>query len=47
MMVRSGPESSKALLYEGVLIPIFAIAVGIMITKIFKELKSRIWKVGK
>jgi hypothetical protein len=47
MMVRSGPESSKALLYEGVLIPIFAIAVGIMITKIFKELKSRIWKVEK
>jgi hypothetical protein len=47
MMVRSGPESSKALLYEGVLIPIFAVAVGVMITKIFKELKSRIWKVEK
>ena len=47
MMVRSGPESSKALLYEGVLIPIFAVAIGVMITRLFKELKSRIWKVKK
>ena len=47
MMVRSGPESTKALLYEGVLIPIFAVAIGVMITRLFKELKSRIWKVKK
>lgn len=47
MTVRSGPESTKALLYEGVLIPIFAVAIGVMITRFLKELKSRIWKVKK
>lgn len=47
MMVRSGPESTKALLYEGVLIPIFAVAIGVMITRFLRELKSRIWKVKK
>jgi len=44
MMVRSGPESFKALLYESVLIPIVVIAIGVWASRFFVEFKSRIWK---
>lgn len=44
MMVRSGPESFKALLYESVLIPIVVVAIGMFATRILVELKSRLWK---
>jgi len=44
MMIRSGPESFKALLYESVLIPIVVVAIGIFATRFLVELKSRVWK---
>jgi hypothetical protein len=44
MMVRSGPESFKALLYESVIIPIVVVAIGVWVSRLFVEFKSRIWK---
>jgi hypothetical protein len=44
MMVRSGPESFKALLYESVIIPILVVAIGMFATRFLVELKSRLWK---
>ena len=44
MMVRSGPESFKALLYESVIIPIFVVVIGMFVARFLVELKSRLWK---
>ena len=44
MMVRSGPESFKALLYESVLILIVVVAIGVWASRFFVEFKSRVWK---
>ena len=41
MMVRSGPESFKALLYESVIIPIFIVAMSIFVNKMIIQLKSK------
>jgi hypothetical protein len=47
IMVRSGPESLKPLLYESVIIPIAIVAVGVIITGFLNKIKLRVWKVRK
>jgi hypothetical protein len=47
IMVRSGPESLKPLLYESVIIPIAIVAVGVIITGFLNKRKLRLWKVRK
>jgi hypothetical protein len=41
MMVRSGPESFKALLYESIIIPIFIVYASIIIGKTVKKIKAK------
>ncbi len=41
MMVRSGPESFKALLYESIIIPIFIVFMSIFVSKMIKQFKSK------
>jgi hypothetical protein len=41
MMVRSGPESFKALLYESIIIPIFIVFMSIIIGRTVKKIKGK------
>ena len=44
MMVRSGPESFKALVYESIMIPLFIVYAAILVHKIWKQLRTNYGK---